>query len=103
MEKKLEKYNILKKKIAVIILLVMFIMNLACYKFLPDYVGFHFDLTGDTNGSIPKLLFAFIMPLIAAACYFFYKIAKNASETKATLVCALIGIINVVLLFINLI
>ena len=89
-------------KLSIGIIILEIVMNLICYKFLPDKVGFHFDISGNTDGTIPKFAFLFAMPVISIAVYLFYKVFKNASEARASAVCGLIFVLNVVLLYMNL-
>ncbi|MDP4145195.1 MAG: DUF1648 domain-containing protein [Bacillota bacterium] len=91
----------MKNKVAVGLIVISIIANLVCFNFLPASVGIHFNLSGNTDGSIPKLAYVVVMPLLSIALYLYYKIVKKASASRNLLVSVIILALNAVLLFIN--
>ncbi len=94
--------NTIKKRLSLLIIILQIVINLACYKFLTSNIGIHFNISGNTDGTIPKLGFLILMPLLSVAIYLYNKIFKKVTEARTSASCGLILILNIVLLYINL-
>ena len=68
--------NTLRKSSVTTTLLLLGI-NLIAYSFLPDKLVSHWGMTGQADGSIPKLLFLAAMPVINFIFSIFYENKKN--------------------------
>ena len=95
-------YRLTNGRLIKVLIILEVLINIVCYKFLPSNVGVHFDSSGSINGTMPKLLFLFFLPLLTLLLNFYYKKVNNSSELKATLFTVAFFLINLVTLFINL-
>ncbi len=95
-------YKLTNGTLTKVLIILELLINIICYKFLPDNVGIHFDNSGNINGTIPKLLFIVFLPLITLLLNFYYKKLNNNSQMKTTLFTVVFFVINLVTLYINL-
>lgn len=94
------KFNNYKTCLAIIA--IELIINAICYQFLPDRLGVHFNISGEVDGTLPRLGFVFLMPLLSLGCILYEKYVKRVSVTKVIITCILLFFINAGLLIINL-
>lgn len=94
------KFNNYKTCLAIIA--IQLIINAICFQFLPERLSIHFSITGEVNGTLPRLGFVVLMPLLSLACILYEKYVKRVSVTKAIITCILLFFINAGLLIINL-
>lgn len=94
------KFNNYKTCLAIIFLGLL--VNIICYQFLPEKLSIHFNITGEVDGTLPRLGFVFLTPALSLACILYEKYVKRVSVTKAIITCILLFIINAGLLIINL-
>ncbi len=85
-----------------ILIFLEILINLVCYQFLPSNVGVHFDSSGAIDGTMPKLLFLFLLPVITLLLNIYFKKMNPYAQMKATLVTVVLFIANLVTLYINL-
>ncbi|HHV11430.1 MAG TPA: DUF1648 domain-containing protein [Clostridiales bacterium] len=95
-------YKLTNGKLTKILIILETLINIACYRFLPDNVGIQFNASGDISRTIPKLLFIFFIPLITLLLNFYYKRTNSSPEIKTTLFTVIFFVINLVTLFLNL-
>lgn len=95
-------YKLTNGSLTRLLILLEVVINLVCYKFLPSNVGVHFDSYGNIDGTMPKLLFLFLLPVITLLMNLYFKKQNNNAQLKATLITVILFVANLVTLYINL-
>lgn len=96
------KNRMMQEKIAIGIILLGGVVNIAFYPWLPNDIAFHFNSAGETDGYISKLAFIFVQPLISVAIYLYSKIVKKIIDARSIASSVFMFGVDIVLLIINL-
>ena len=85
--------------LAVLIITVQILVSIVSYPFLPDSVPSHWDVSGQVNGYLPKLVNALLYPLLSIGIYALVRVLMTVgprlgyqNQPKTS-----IGIVNLIL------
>ena len=84
-------------KITAILILVV---NLCFFHFLPNKVGLHLDESGEI-GYVPKIIFVVLLPVISIAIHFIYRFIKKVPKNILMFVSVFLLVLDLVIIMMN--
>ena len=95
--------NFIKKhKLNIGTIILIIVMNLIAYKFLPDTIATQFTSSGELTNFIPKNIFIFFVPVILIFISFLLSVRTSITKLYPILINGIFLAVNTFTLFINL-
>ena len=95
--------NCIKKhKLNIGTIILLLVMNLVAYKFLPETIATQFTSSGELTNFIPKNLFIFFTPVILIFISFLLSVRTSITKLCPIFINILFIGLNIFTLFINL-
>ncbi|OIO41200.1 hypothetical protein AUJ62_03315 [Candidatus Pacearchaeota archaeon CG1_02_32_21] len=68
--------------IAVAIIVLLFLIGMLSYQYLPDKIAGHWNSQGDVDGDMPKFLGIFLVPIIAVGLFLLFILVPKIDPLK---------------------
>ena len=68
--------------IAVAIIVLLFLIGMLSYQYLPDKIASHWNSQGDVDGDMPKFLGIFLVPIIAVGLFLLFILVPKIDPLK---------------------
>lgn len=85
-----------------VILVLIILINLITFQYLPDKVGLQITFKGELANYAPKVLFVIVGPLILIIGKVFYRYSARNETSRLLLISIIIFIINILTVITNL-